>query len=130
MGVDTQAEFCRQLMNLCQGFTAVAFECEERSGAENNILQDTHILRQGEVLVNHPDTGVYRRTRLADRQGLTKDLDTPAVGHIMAEEDIHQGRLAGAVFTKQSQHFTFSKFKADAVIGQQRAEAFADLVKF
>jgi len=64
--------------------------------------------------------GIMRRTRHAD---------CPLIGHVVAEQDIHQRGLAGAVLAEQREDFAAPQLQVDRVIGDKRAEALADAGK-
>ncbi|MNU04578.1 hypothetical protein D3C72_2490520 [compost metagenome] len=44
----------------------------------------------------------------------------------MAEEDVHQRRLAGAVFAEQRNHFAALQLEGNGVVGDERAEPLGD----
>jgi simple sugar transport system ATP-binding protein len=48
-------------------------------------------------------------------------------GHVMAEQDGHERALARAVLAQQGQHLAAAQLQRDVVVGQQRAEALADV---
>ena len=66
-------------------------------GAEQQVLQHRERLDQHEVLVDHADAGCDRVLGALDPAFLAGDPDAAAIGLIEAVEDVHQGRLAGAV---------------------------------
>lgn len=92
----------------------------------HDIVDNRHIVSQGEVLVNHAQPGAQRRFWRARRQRRAIDFDTSFIGRVMAEEDVHQGGFARPVFAEQGQHLTALKIKVDVVVSHQGAEAFGD----
>ena len=78
------------------------------------------------MLVHHADAGIERCARVAGRQRLAEDLDRSLVGDIVAEEDVHQRRLAGAVLAKQRDDLAARELEGDRIVGDQRAEALGD----
>ncbi len=78
------------------------------------------------MLVHHADPGRQRGVGPAGGQGLAEDLDAAGVGHIVAEQDRHQGRFTGAVLAQQGQHFALGERKRYVVVGRQAAEALGD----
>ncbi len=78
------------------------------------------------MLVHHADPGGQRRLRLAGRERAPEHLDRPGVGDVVAEQDIHQRALAGAVLAQQAQHLAARELERDGVVGDQRAEALGD----
>ena len=47
----------------------------------------------------------------------------------MAKENRHQGGFAGTVFAQQHQNLARFEFQRNSVVGDQRAEAFGDLLE-
>ena len=58
--------------------------------------------------------------------GLPKTSIAPLVGDIVAEQDVHQRGLAGAVLAEQRDDLAALQVERDRVIGGQRAEALGD----
>src|SRR5262249_37813949 len=67
--------------------------------------------------------------RVTGRQRLAERLDRAFVGNVVAEQDRHQGRLAGAVFAEQGEHFAFAERERNGVVRDQRAETLGDAGK-
>lgn len=78
------------------------------------------------MLVNHADAGGDSGPRLARRKKLSECFDRSSIGHIVAEEDIHQRCLAGAVLAQKGNDFTATQFDAYGIVGEQRAKTFGD----
>ena len=78
------------------------------------------------MLVHHADAGADRRARLARRQFRAIDPDAAGIRHVMAEEDAHQCRLAGAVFAEQRDNLALGERHGNVVVGEIVAEALAD----
>lgn len=81
------------------------------------------------MLVHHAHARLNRGPRIAGRQNPSEGFDGPAVGNIMAKQDIHERRLAGAVFTQKRNHLAALEAKADTIIGKLIAEPLGDVVK-
>ena len=47
----------------------------------------------------------------------------------MAEEDVHQCRLARTILTQQTEDFTLRQFKRNPVIGNEGAKTFGDVLQ-
>ena len=83
------------------------------------------------MLVHHADAGIERRLRRARRRAARARRRAPAtaivpcVGDVVAEEDVHQRRLAGAVLAEQRQDLAAPQLEVDGVVGDERAEALA-----
>src|SRR5687768_11677477 len=74
------------------------------------------------MLMNHADAGSDGSSRFPGRKRFAKYLDRALVSHIMAEEDVHQSRLAGSVFAKQAHNFPGAHLDTHGIICQERAE--------
>ena len=53
----------------------------------------------------------------------------PFVGHVVAEQDVHQRGLAGAVLAEQREDLPAPQLEIDRVVRDERAEALADAGK-
>jgi hypothetical protein len=60
---------------------------------------------------------------------LAREGDLAAIGHIMAEQDIHQRGLARAVLAQQRNDLAARQIEIDPVIGAQRTEPLGDTAK-
>jgi hypothetical protein len=54
------------------------------------------------------------------------DADLARVGRVVAEEDVGQRRLAGAVLAQQRQDLARAEVEVDRVVSEQAAEALGD----
>jgi hypothetical protein len=81
------------------------------------------------MLVHHADARLDRRARTARRKLLPEDLHPAFIRGVVAEQDVHQRRLARAVFAQKREDFTLLQLQRHGVIGGQRAEAFRDPVQ-
>jgi hypothetical protein len=78
------------------------------------------------MLMHHADPGRQRGVRVSRRQRLAEHLYLSLVGGVVAEKDVHQRRLARAVFAKQRHHLAAFQRKRNGVIGDQRAKSLGD----
>ena len=94
-------------------------EAEDRLGSEHDIVEGGEVFRQREMLVDHTDPGLQRGLGRAGRQRSQRpvrfDADRPRIGDIMAEQDVHQRRLAGAVLAEQRVDLAGSHLERDAI---------------
>ena len=95
-------------------------------GAEQQVLQHRERLDQHEVLVDHADPGADRILGAVDLALLAVDPDDAAIGLIVAVEDVHQRRLAGAVLPDDAVDGAARNPQVDVPIGMDRAEALVD----
>ena len=65
------------------------------------VLGDRHVRKEAELLVDDPDTKTHGVAGAGDRDGLTLEVDLTRAGLFGAGEDLHQGRLAGAILPDQ-----------------------------
>ena len=63
---------------------------------------------------------------LMDDDRLAFPVDLPRVARVRAREDLHQGRLAGAVLPDQGVHLTLAHLQVDVVQRAHAGEALAD----
>ncbi len=120
--IDAKTVLVGELGNLSVGILAPD-QGEKAQGflyrlhAQDNILGDRIILNQLEVLVNHTDSQGCRIPGGAELHLLASDSDFALVGPVKAEENVHQGGLAGPIFTQDRENFTLSDSKRNIVIG-------------
>ncbi len=74
------------------------------------------------MLVDHADTCRNGGVRRSGGQGLSFDLDCSFLGHIMAEQDVHQRRLARTIFAEQTDDLAAIEREIDGIIGNKRTE--------
>ena len=94
--------------------------------SQRDVLGDGHVRDEHEVLVHHPDPEFERVARAFDRDRLPVDLDRAGVRLNEAVDDVHQGRLAGAVLPEQPVDLSARDVERDVVVRCQLAEALRD----
>ena len=114
------------LLDLAPGTLDAGAQGKAALGAEEQVLQDGERLHQHEMLVDHADPGPDRVLRTADRPLLAVDQDLPAIGLIIAVEDVHQRRLAGTVLAHDPVDGAGGDAEVDVAVGLDGAEALAD----
>ena len=107
-------------------------EVEQHAGVgrldgEDDVLGDGHHRDQHEVLVHHADAGLDRGARRAELDRLPRDHDLALVGVVQPVEDVHQGRLAGAVLAEQRMHLALAEVEADVVVRDDARKALRDV---
>src|SRR4051794_435539 len=70
-------------------------------GPEDDVLSDREAGDEHEVLMHHPQSGGEGISRTVEPRRLAIDANGPGIRVIKPKEDVHQGRLAGAVLTEQ-----------------------------
>ncbi len=85
-------------------------------GAEMDVLGHAQVGGEAELLVDDRDAVALGGDRVGDLHRHPVDLDRAArVGLVGAGEDLHQGRLAGAVLAHQRQHLATPRPQLDPV---------------
>ena len=85
--------------------------------------------KQAEVLKHHGDTQSPRLLRVADLHRLAVEQDAAGVGLDRTVDDLHQGRLTGAVLTQNRMDFTRHDAHGHRVVGPHAGVALADVSK-
>ncbi len=124
--IDRQPESLPQFANAGCRLAAVRRQGEQRFGSQHDVVEDTEIVGKGEMLVHHADACGNGCPRLARRERFPLDFDRPLIGDIVAEQDVHQRGLTGAVLTQEADDFAARQCEGDRVVGDQRAEALAN----
>ncbi|MDQ1215290.1 hypothetical protein QE411_000145 [Microbacterium arborescens] len=97
---------------------------------EHDVLGDGEDRHEHEVLVHHADTGAHGVTGSAEVLDDVVEEDVALVGLIEAVEDVHEGRLAGAVLPEESVDLARPDDEVDVIVGDQGAEALGDAPEF
>ena len=82
------------------------------------------------MLVDHPDAGGHRIARSLKFLDDTVQQDVAFVGGVQSVQDIHQSRLAGAIFAQQAVDFSGFDHEVDVVIRNERPESLRDAAEF
>ena len=78
------------------------------------------------MLVHHPDPSLDRVLRRVNPYVLALDVNLALVRVVQPVEDVHEGRLAGAVLAEQGMHLTPAQVEVDVVVGEDPGEALGD----
>src|SRR5262245_5668090 len=128
--IDRELERPRDLLDAFLGGVLVEKDpVARRFDAEHDVLCDGHHRDQHEVLVDHSDPDVDRVARRAHGDRLALDEDLALVGLVEAVEDVHQGRLAGAVLAEERVHLAAAQVEVDAVVRDDAREALRDALQ-
>jgi len=74
------------------------------------------------VLMHHADAVHQRVGGIADRDVPAVDGDRSRIGRISAEQDVHQGGLAGPVLAQEAENVAFLQREIDAAARRHGAE--------
>ena len=78
------------------------------------------------MLMDHPDAGLDRVARGAERDVFSLQKDLACVGVIQAVQNVHESRLARAVLTEQRMHLASPTLQCDVVIRDDARKLLAD----
>ena len=128
VGVDLEAELLGRARRSAgwASFRSRKIAVGHRLLAEEDVLGDGQDRDEHEVLVDHADPagdgvgGPVMSTALAVEQ------DLALVGHGQPVEDVHQGRLAGAVLAEQGVDLARAEVEVDRVVGEDARVALGD----
>jgi hypothetical protein len=98
--------------------------------AKHDVFEHREILHQHEMLVHHPDAGGDRGVRRVDVDAFSPHQNLAGVGTMKTVDDVHQRRLARAVFADQSVDASGRDGKIDGAIRVHGAESFFDAAQF
>ena len=101
---------------------------EDRLALQEHVAIDIELIDQRQVLIDRLDA---ERARMADRaklNGLALEVELPGARLIVAGEDLHQGRLAGAVVSEQSQDLAAAEPQIDVLERRDPSEGFLDVL--
>ena len=126
IGMDIESETPGKLPQFVGRSPAVRVNPPHRLRSEDDVVEHAQVVREGEVLVHHADSGGDSGPRRACGQGLAERLDLAVVGHVVTEQDAHQGGLAGPVLAEKPKHLTAPKLERDVVVRDEVAEALGD----
>ncbi len=82
---------------------------------QHHVLGDRERWHEHEVLMDHPDAERDRVARARDVRVLAADADRSGVGVVEAVEDVHEGRLAGAVLADERVDLALVHHEVDLV---------------
>jgi hypothetical protein len=97
-----------------------------RLDAQQDVLHDRQVRREGELLVDHRHPGRPAVGGRARGVRLRAEAHRAGVRPHRAGEDLHQGALARAVLADQRVHLAGPHRQVDAVQRDRRAERLAD----
>src|SRR5690606_9324418 len=123
-----------QTLGKCRNGGSKLVETQQRTtpparGSQSQVLGNGQRSDQLEMLVNHTDA---RRSGLSGRIKVNcspLESNGSTVGPDQARDDVHQGRFARTVFTKDSDDLARANVKANLVVGHQAAEPFGNGVE-
>ena len=90
---------------------------------EDEVVGDTQVRRQRELLVDHGDPQLLGVARPVEADRLAIQLDLAVVPALGLGEQLHEGRLAGAVLAGDRVHLAGPDVQVDAVDGRHAGKA-------
>jgi hypothetical protein len=126
VGVDLEVVLPAQALELGAGACQSRPEPEAPLGAEDDVFQDRERLHQHEVLMHHADPERQGVVGAADRRRPASHQDLAAVGAVIAVQDAHQRRLAGAVLAHEAVDRPLANDQRQVAVGVDFAEPLVD----
>src|SRR5207245_4476912 len=126
VGIDFQMIFAAQARELGARPVQPGAAPEAALDAEHHVFQHRERLDQHEVLVHHADARRQRALWALDHRRLTANEDLAAVRLVVAVEDAHQGRLAGAVLADDAVDRASSHDERDVPLRMDVAKPLVD----
>ena len=123
--------------DLIQGFAGPALHLADRQerqrgmrllAAQEHVLEDGELVDQRQVLVDGVDPQRPRLVDAARRVWLAPQEHLAPVRFLEAADDLHQGRLAGAVVAEQAEDLALAEVQVDVAQARRRAEALGDVL--
>ena len=130
VGVDIEPVLALQPLELLPGLAQGRAQQVALLDAEHHVLQHGEGVHEHEVLVDHADTVGDGVLRPPDGDRRTVHPDFAAVGLVVAVDDAHQGRLAGAVLADDAVDRARGNGGRHIVVGVHRAEPLLDADDF
>jgi hypothetical protein len=93
---------------------------------EEDVLLDTEIRKETQLLMNEGDPQGERIARIGRRDVFPGELDAAAVASQDAAQDVHRRRLARAVFANEAENGALGQFESDVAQYLDSEEAFVD----
>ena len=128
--VDLEAEALGQGADLPRGARHVEERPARALVAERQVLRHRERVHEHEVLVHHPEPARKRIGGGAQPRLLPAQADCSTVGLVEPEQDLHERRLAGAVFAHQRVDRPRLHAQAHPVVGHQPAKRLRDVGEF
>jgi hypothetical protein len=97
-----------------------------RFAAEEDVAGDVEGGDEAELLVDHGDAKVLGGLGRGNGDRLAGELNHPFVRLVDAIEDLHQGRLAGAILADQGVDLAAGDLEVDPLEGANAGERFGD----
>ena len=103
---------------------------EEDAGAallapDEDVLRDREVGHEVEFLVDDRDAELLRVTRALDRELLAVQPERAGVGRVDARQQLHEGRLAGAVLADEREHLAVAQVEPHVIERLHSGEALA-----
>eukprot|EP01022_Parablepharisma_sp_SALTPOND_P021557 TRINITY_DN427_c2_g1_i1.p1 TRINITY_DN427_c2_g1~~TRINITY_DN427_c2_g1_i1.p1 ORF type:complete len:1458 (+),score=547.10 TRINITY_DN427_c2_g1_i1:21634-26007(+) len=98
--------------------------------AQGDVLGDGERIEQREMLEHHGNAQLACHLRVGDLHRRAVPAQFAGIGLDRAEDDLHQGGLAGAVFAEHGMDLAGRDRQADVVVGQHARIGLADVADF
>ena len=122
IGVDSETILLRQCHDLGLGLVTLQDAVLGILHAQNDVIQNRETFHQFEVLMHHADTQGIGIIGVVNLNNFTVLLNHALFRLVQAEQNAHQGRLAGAVFAQQCMDFAALQLQRNIIICNDAGE--------
>ena len=123
---DIEPEPARDRQGVRGHLAPIHERAQARLAADEDVLGDRHIGREGEFLIDRRDAEALSRMRRRKRDLLAGKRDRAFIRLLSARQDFQKARLAGSIFAEKRVNLAWSDFEIHIVERQNAGEAFAD----
>ena len=124
LGVDSQVEAVQQLLGTAVLFSLIQEKSLGGLTADEDIVCNSQVLHQVQLLVNNTNTSVLCVLGSIDFDLLAEILNGTAVLGVDTGQNLHQCGLTGAVFADQAHDFTAADLKLSIIQRVNTGEVF------
>src|SRR5439155_27370414 len=124
LGIDVGVEAAEQCPSLLVEPARVddEWDASTRLSADEDVLGRGQVRHEAELLMDDADAELLRGTRSGDVHVGALQADPPGVHAVDAGEDLHERRLAGAVFADERVDLTSTKLEVRVAEGVDAGE--------
>jgi hypothetical protein len=127
IGIDGDTHFRQAALGRFTNTAAVDPAAARRFVPQQNVLGDRQLRNEAQLLIDRRDAERLGVARRFDGGLAPLDLDGPPVAAVRAAQDLHQRRLARAVFPEQHVHFAMIQRESHPVERDHARKRFADI---
>ena len=125
-GIEVEAEPAGDRAGLRRHAPPADEQARPGLAADEDVLRDRHVGRQGEFLVDGHDAAPLRVMRRRQLDAIAGQLDRPGIGLLRPGQDLEQRRLPGAVLAEQRMDLAGAHREVDVVERLDAGKALGD----